>query len=684
MRLRFSLALVAGVLLSACANPLASSPPPTPAPTAEAAQPTANVAAPTTAADQPTAQPTQPTAAADQPTSQPAQPTAAATSGPKYEQADCKFETPSSVEVVCGYLTVPEDRSAPTGKQIRLHVAVFKSTSPNPATDPVVYLEGGPGGHALDGVQYSFQSHFAPFLADRDFIIFDQRGTGYSEPSLDCPEVIDIYYQTLDQNLSAEESTKLLTDATLKCHDRLAGEGINLAAYNDKQNAADVNDLRVALGYDKWNLYGISYGTQLALTTMRDFPDGIRSVILDSTVPLQAKIDADIPALADRVFNTLFNNCAADQACNQAFPNLKTTFYDLVDRLDKQPVTETATDPLSGKDYQVLLNGDTLLSTLYQTFYQTDVIPQLPKAIVAAGKGDDYSFWAQQVMLSVVNQKFVSPGMFYSVKCTEEIPFVSRDEVTAIDQKYPEQQGVFDQSSYFDICPKWGAKPADPSENDPVKSDIPTLVLAGEFDPITPPAYGEEAAKTLSNSFFFGPFAGIGHGVSISGECPLNIAMTFLNTPTAKPDGSCMNEMKAVAFEVPGAAVKLKPYTSDIFGIKGVAPEDWKESSPGVFERSSSTVLLQQVLPGSQSAILQLLTTQFKLDKTPESAGTRKTDSLNWTLYSFKVQGQPADMALAEQAGKTYLVLLATDPIDHSSLYDQVFLPVIDAYTITS
>jgi hypothetical protein len=141
--------------------------------------------------------------------------------------------------------------------------------------------------------------------------------------------------------------------------------------------------------------------------------------------------------------------------------------------------------------------------------------------------------------------------------------------------------------------------------------------------------------------------------------------------------------MKPVAFEVPGEAITLKPFENQTFGIKGVAPDGWKEESPGIFQKSASTALLQQALPGTREVALQLLANQFKLATTPASAGERKTDTLTWNLYAFKLQGQPVDLALAEKGGKTYLVLLASEQIDHKSLYDQVFLPAIDAYTVT-
>src|SRR5579859_2041292 len=197
---------------------------------------------------------------------------------PSYEQAECPYAKPAGHTVECGYLTVPEDRSNPSnGNVVKLAVAVFKSNSSTPQPDPVIYLEGGPGGRSLsdDGVDYYINDAFAPLLDKRDVILFDQRGTGYSTPSLACPEYFDANWNNEDKNLSAKAWEPITTQAVQDCHDRLVKQGVNLSDFNSAESAADVSDLRVALGYKEWNLYGISYGTRLGLTIMRDFPQGI-------------------------------------------------------------------------------------------------------------------------------------------------------------------------------------------------------------------------------------------------------------------------------------------------------------------------------------------------------------------------------------------------------------------------
>ena len=470
--------------------------------------------------------------------------------------AECQFEVPAGETVECGYLTVPEDRERPGGPSIRLHYALFRSHSDDPAPDPVVYLEGGPGGKALELVPLTFSRLFTPFLEDRNFIMFDQRGTGFSEPTLDCPEYVKMVYDTLDQDPSVAESVALVDEAVHACHDRLSSEEANLAAYTTAENAADLNDLRLALGYEEWNLYGVSYGTRLALTTMRDFPEGIRSVILDSSYPLQTNVHIAISSNADRSFNVLFDGCASDASrtrlgpsCGEAYPELEATFFDLVEQLNDSPVTFSITNPLTYARFDALLSGHGLVDFLFQSLYSAEIIPFLPKIIFDARDGDfDLLALIQGSFLADI--EFISWGMFYSVRCGEEVHFSTREEVAAAAEAYPHLGEAFDISWIFTVCQSWGARGADPIQNAPVASDIPTLVLAGEYDPITPPAWGQMAAEGLSNGFFF-EFPGVGHGASFSTECALDMALNFLDDPTTEPNGGCIATMTGPAFVAP-------------------------------------------------------------------------------------------------------------------------------------
>jgi len=606
----------------------------------------------------------------------------------EFESAPCLFEVPAGQTVECGYLTVPEDRSQPDGPTIRLYVAIFKSQSANPAPDPIVYLAGGPGSKAIESVSLTFNERFAPFLADRDLIVFDQRGTGYSEPALDCPEVIDLAYEILPLDLSPEESTALSNEAICGCRDRLVSEGVNLAVYNSAESAADLNDLRLALGYEEWNLYGISYGTRLALTAMRDYPEGIRSVILDSTYPLQANLYVELPANLVRAFDVFFNGCAADPACSQAYPDLESVFWELVDQLNTSPVTFPVTQPLSGETYDVLMDGDGLIGFLFESLYSTEIIPFLPKVIYDARDGI-YDIMARIEGSFLADMEFLSRGMYYSVQFSEELSFSTPEELAAACDAYPELQDYFydlcnTDEGFYAISQAWGGGEADPVENEPVISDIPTLVLAGEYDPVTPPAWGQTVAGDLINGYYL-KFPGVGHGASVSGEeCPLDIALAFLDDPAAPLVSTCIASMSGPDFFTPETELNLVPFTSNVFGISGVVPENWEEVSPGVYTRSlwGLVVVLQQAAPNiGANNLLQLLTDSLGLDEVPKKAGSRKSDKLNWSLYELEIQGLLVDMAVAESGGTSYLILLQSIASERDFYYAEAFLPALDALT---
>ena len=232
---------------------------------------------------------------------------ARAHAAPPFEPGACAFPLPPSrtaASVRCGALVVPENRDEPTGRTLRLAVAVFKNPSATTASDPIVYLSGGPGGSALEYLRYTFDPLFAGLSpSGRDVVVFDQRGVGVSQPALDCA----LETGTLDDWLSCGERLRATAD---------------LGQYHTAWNAADVNDLRIALGYDRINLWGASYGTRLALDVMRDYPQAVRSVVLDSVYPPDVDLQVDAPANAQRAFDHLFASCAAEASCAAAFPDL--------------------------------------------------------------------------------------------------------------------------------------------------------------------------------------------------------------------------------------------------------------------------------------------------------------------------------------------------------------------------
>lgn len=465
-----------------------------------------------------------------------------------FEEADCKFSYPSTRQIACGYLHVPEDRNQENSSEIQLHVAIIKSYGDKPEPDPVVVLHGGPGMNALENIDYWLYL-FQQVIKSRDVIVFDQRGVGFSTPSLNCPEVETPLNKQLYVDRSSKEDSELFNQAALNCQERLIGQGITLAAYTSADNAADVNDLRIALGYPQWNLYGSSYGTRLALTVMRDFPNGVRGVVLDSVYPPQANLYTTQGKNGERAMNLVFKRCAADLVCNQEFPTLKTIFYDLVDQLDSEPVMITIYHPTLPEKYELLMNGDRLIYYFFNVLYETNRISEIPEIIYELHNG----LWGNLPNLikwGVFGSNYISEGTHISIQCGEEVSFTKEADFDTKSTN-PRFYKAMNADAILSLCEDWAVQPAVPVENEPVNSELPTLILSGEFDPITPPAWGQLAAETLSNAQFL-EFPGISHGVlgmgTDGGLCTFKILEDFLANPNEVVDASCINQLPPFTF----------------------------------------------------------------------------------------------------------------------------------------
>jgi pimeloyl-ACP methyl ester carboxylesterase len=470
-----------------------------------------------------------------------------------FEPVDCfefqELTTLENANVECGYVTVPEQHDQPAGREIRLAVAIFRSTNPLAAAEPLVFAQGGPGGSSIElfSQVISF-GNLGSLLEERDLVLFDQRGTLNSQPNLICSEYLALTERTIEQRLSKEDELRVGLEAQDACRARLVGEGINLAAFNSVENAADIAFLTNALGYQQIHLYGVSYGTLLALHTMRDHPTILRTVILDSVVPTQTNFIPEVMRSQTRAFRELFNACANDPSCNQHYPNLEQTFFNLLDRLDQTPVRVPLTDSESGRSYNAVLTGDGFLSITFQLLYAGSLLPLLPKMITDVERGD-YTLLSRFWPLLAFDRTFAS-GMYNSVACTEDADFAVTDLPSGDIFPGIEAREGDDLSIILESCQRWNVPELGPDVDQPVVSEIPTLVLSGQFDPITPPAFADIAATTLSNSYRFN-FPTLSHGVLPDSDCAVAMTAAFMNNPDQEPDGSCVNDPQTVSFITP-------------------------------------------------------------------------------------------------------------------------------------
>jgi len=456
-------------------------------------------------------------------------PTAAAKlPAPTYETIACPADLrlPTAPTARCGWLTVPEDRSHPTDRTIKLFVTRLASRTTPVAPDPVLVLLGGPGDTP------GLSGYVDNRLRDgRVVYILDQRGTGRSRPSLACPEISKQDYRAIGEDPDDRAGRATRVDAARRCHDRLVAAGIDLAAYNTAQNAADVADLRRALHIESWDLYGHSYGSRLALTVLRDHPEGVRAVALTGTYPTDVNRYSDVARAGADSFDRLLART----------PGLKAKFVALIERLERAPVHETAATE-DGRTVRVLLDGDNLVALLYQGLYETQLLPALPPLIeqLAEGKGfDTVAHLVAERAPGLLDPKNESLGMRFSVDCQEDLATVDLDQLRRDARRYPSLDTVTVlHDGTRDICKLWHVGRQPGAAFAPVHSDVPVLMLNGEFDPATSPGYVAPTARALGHAYGF-VLAGFGHYMNPY-ECPRVVRNSFFDHPDRRPTDACL------------------------------------------------------------------------------------------------------------------------------------------------
>ncbi len=458
-----------------------------------------------------------------------------------YEKAACPVAVAADEKIECGKLTVPENRNQPDGRTLTLAVEIFRSHSANPAPDPVIFLPGGPGGSATRAKSGKDN----PFLDDRDYILLEPRGARYTSSQLDCPGINAIKGE-ISAGHHPHDADAVLSQAAAKCRADLTAQGVDLDDYSSAETAQDIEDLRVALGIAKWNVFGHSYGTRLALTYLRDHPDGVRSVILDSVLPPEADFDESASANLDRALNAMFDGCAVTPACHRAYPGLEADFHALVTQATARPLTFTPA--IIGSDNrEVTADGAVVVDAIYSALHSPGQIGQIPALIEDAYHG-------RTGRLAVLIRDNQGPSSFVwglrlSVWCGEEMPFEDPAAVEDQTAAHWGLGGIDERTASVAMCKAWNVAPADARENLPVKSDVPVLVLSGEFDPDTPPQWARAMAANLPNARFV-LMPGRSHGAGFN-RCGGTMELAFLHDPTGPLDTTCVLQMPTADFTPP-------------------------------------------------------------------------------------------------------------------------------------
>ncbi|MEN4042594.1 MAG: alpha/beta fold hydrolase [Anaerolineaceae bacterium] len=427
----------------------------------------------------------------------------------RIELEDCLLGAPGMTHQQrgrCGMLPVPEDRSRPDGRQINLNIAVIPAAIQNKEPDPLFLLAGGPG-QAASEVFIPLLPIFDAINFRRDLVLIDQRGAGRSNP-LTCPELADTEVQRVGEDLPVEDQQAHLEAC-------LAALDADTRFYTTPAAAADLDDVRQALGYEQINLLGVSYGTRLAQVYLHLYPDRVRTMVLNGVVPQGWAIGgASMAADAERALGIIFERCQADPACNLAFPDLKDHFREWLARLDENPAAITIEHPLTGKSTEVWVTRYLVSATVRLMTYSSDYVALLPYLIYTAAVDGDYQPLIAQYFIALEPASGgINSGLFLSVLCSEDVPFYPSDMNGA---------GYFFQppmESFRSFCEIWPHEIIDPLLRQPVQSNVPTLLLSGEADPVTPPVNADRVAAYLPNSLnLVAP--GLGHDVIHQGCVP--------------------------------------------------------------------------------------------------------------------------------------------------------------------
>ncbi len=457
--------------------------------------------------------------------------------GPGLVLTPCRLR--GGVQARCGVYPVPEDRARPQGRRLGLKVAVVPALARKPRPDPLFLLAGGPGQAATEAFPELIAQAFERVHRTRDLVLVDQRGTGGSSP-LRCPMV------SPDAPLAERLASVGFEAGRLRAC--LAGYDADPRLYGTSVAMQDLDEVRAALGYGQIDLWGGSYGTRAALVYVREHGPSVRAVVLDGVAPPTMPISLHFAADAQRAMELLFKACAEESACARAWPELPGRFTRLLDRLDQHPALATVADPVTGAPTEATVSRDLLAGVLRVALYQPGLPAMLVPLLIARAEAGDYGpLVALATTFDEGARDAMAEGMLLSVLCAEDVPRFTEQELLQ------SARGTFVGPRvariFLDACAAWPRGEVAPGFAEPVRSQAPVLLLSGELDPVTPPAWAEEAARTLPNARHL-VVPGIGHGASSVG-CVPRLLWEFLEAGSAAGlDGTCVERQRRPPFFV--------------------------------------------------------------------------------------------------------------------------------------
>ncbi len=431
----------------------------------------------------------------------------------------CELKTPPlrPVAAECAVLSVPENREKPQDT-IELHVARVPGRAKEKQADPIIFFAGGPGQAALEAYPMVARA-FEEAGRDRDILLMDQRGTGLSSP-LDCPiEDESLLLQTVD----AFDWRSFVEG----CLDRVDAD---TRYYATRHAVEDVEAFRVAMGVEQLNLIGGSYGTRMAMSYAQAYPERVRTMVLFGVVPQDEPLGVSHARNLEAALDRLFDRCAGEESCATNFGDIRAQLERLQTNLQAEPAEVALPHPATGEPTNLMLTSDMLAGIVRLLSYAPATSGMLPMLIHEAAERDRFVPLASQALMVVADvSDQISRGMELSVICSEDVPYFDR----AVTDDSDTLMGNLLVSALLEQCKYWPTTPAPATFKEPLDTDIPTLLLSGETDPVTPPAFAERAATTLSNArHLISP--GQGHN-SLTPGCMPELVAKFLQS--ADPAG---------------------------------------------------------------------------------------------------------------------------------------------------
>jgi glucose/arabinose dehydrogenase/pimeloyl-ACP methyl ester carboxylesterase len=486
-------------------------------------------------------------AAADPPVTGPATTSA-------FTPTACPVQLPDATEgegYVCGFVSVPMHHADPGGPQVQLATVRILSTTEPRRSRPVVIAPDVP---VLDLVSAAPES--LADLAGLDLILFDRRGTGLSVPLLHCDEHDPVALATLTGQAATADALDADVQAYAACATRFAATGVDMAAFGTRESAADVRDVVTALGYTDYDFMGISGATRTGQALLRDVPDGLHSVVLDSVAPASVNISPLRAQTTYAAMQDLFGACSEDETCAASFPDPAGMLFETAARLTAEPAHVPVADGDTTLD--VVVTGRDLLQVVADRFRggaaEIDGIP----AFISQAAGGDLSAVAGALAQAALDTT-AADGAAYARRCSEDLPGATDYALDGVPEAlWFLAGGDGERNVLVDICAALGITDQAGTLHDPVTSDIPVLTLTGEFDALTPATGADLVRSTLTTSYGL-EFPGVGQGTLLAASCPRTVAARFVAAPGQEPDASCIAEMPefttAVAQPSPGPSV---------------------------------------------------------------------------------------------------------------------------------